>query len=82
MVEFFYNERFEDKKMYKETKDRYYKDMEQAKKIVINSSYGLLGATGLNFNSSDLADFVTKTGRDIIKFTIKWATGKDYETWI
>lgn len=79
MLKFFYGVRDEYKLQLKETGDKHFKDMEQSTKIVQNSAYGLLGATGLNFNSSDLADFVTTTARNIIKFTIKWATGEDYE---
>jgi DNA polymerase elongation subunit (family B) len=81
MVKHFAEIRLKHKKLAKETGERYYSDLEQSEKIVANSSYGLLGTSGLNFNSFDNADFVTKTGRNIIKYTIKWATGKTIEYW-
>ena len=74
-------ERFRNKGMYKETGDRYYNDMQASGKIFINSMYGLLGAPGLNFNSMKLADFVTRTGREIIEKSVLWATGKSVDHW-
>lgn len=76
MVEYFTNERLANKKKAKETGDIYYKDLEQSQKICVNSAYGLLGAVGLNFNSVKNASFVTETGRELLQFTIEWATGK------
>jgi DNA polymerase elongation subunit (family B) len=78
MVQYFTDERLSNKKKAKETGDRYYKELEQAQKIVINSAYGLLGASGLNFNSPKNAALVTEHGRDILKKAILWATGKEY----
>lgn len=78
MVKYFTTERLVNKKKGKETGDRYYKDLEQAQKIVINSSYGMLGAPGLNFNFPAGAALVTEKGRDILKKAIFWATGKEY----
>lgn len=77
MVEYFTLERFENKRLAKETGDRYYTDLEQAGKQVINSAYGMMGAK-LNFNSPKNAAFVTKKGREILETAIRWATGKDY----
>jgi len=79
MVKYFTEERLANKQKGKETGDRYYKDMEQAQKIVINSAYGLLGATGVNFNSMANADRVTATGREILTKGIKWAEEKEYQ---
>lgn len=73
MVEYFTKQRLEDKKKAKETGDRYYKELEQSRKIFINSSYGLLGAMGLNFNSPLNAATVTRRGREILQTTIDWA---------
>lgn len=81
IVKYFTKERFKNKDMFKETGDRYYDDLQAAGKIVVNSAYGLLGAPGLNYNSMTLADFVTRTGREIIHKTIIWATGKDIDHW-
>jgi DNA polymerase elongation subunit (family B) len=76
MVKFFTEERLKNKALGKETGDRYYKDMEQAQKIVINSAYGLLGTSGLNYNYFAGADKVTATGREIIQKGIDWVCGK------
>lgn len=81
MVEYFTDERLNNKKRATETKDRYYKDLEQSQKIVANSCYGLLGAAGLNFNSAHNAAFVTEKGREILIKSIEWATGEDYASW-
>ena len=77
MVKTFTEERLDNKAKAKETGDRYYKDMEQSQKIVINSAYGLLGTSGLNFNYFDGADKVTGTGREILQTGINWVCGKN-----
>lgn len=79
MVDYFTNERLENKKRAKDTGDRYYKELEQAQKIVINSAYGMLGSTGLLFNSPRNAEFVTRTGREILQKCINWATSYDFQ---
>lgn len=81
MVEYFTNERLENKKKSKETKDQYYKYLEQSQKIAINSAYGLLGVPGLHFNSPTNAALVTRKGREILKQGIKFATKKDADYW-
>ena len=78
-VKYFTEERLENKRLGRETGDRYYKDMEQAQKIVINSAYGLLGATGLNFNSMANADKVTRIGREILTKGIDWVKSKEFQ---
>ena len=80
MVKYFTDERLKNKKLGKETGDRYYKDLEQSQKIGINSAYGMLAAQ-VNFNSPSNAAFVTKMGRDILGKAIKWASGQDVEYW-
>lgn len=79
MVRHFTKERLENKKKAKDTGDRYFKDIEQAQKIVINSAYGLLGAKGLNFNSIKNADKVTAEGRRILQKGIEWVCGINLE---
>lgn len=79
MVEYFTDERLENKKKAKETGDRYYKDMEQAQKIIINSAYGFMGAERLNFNSPANAAMVTKKGREILNKALLWAEYKQYK---
>jgi len=82
MVDFFTQERFRNKAMFKETGDRYYYDMEQTQKVAINSSYGLLGATGLAYNSPKNAALVTEKGRETIATATLWASGKDIKEWV
>lgn len=77
MVKHFTKERLENKQKAKETGDSYYKHIEQAQKIVINSAYGLLGTPGLNFNSMHNADKVTAKGREILQKGIEWVCGRN-----
>jgi DNA polymerase elongation subunit (family B) len=81
MVDYLTEERLKNKRLYKETKEKYYDDMQSSQKIGINSSFGLAGTPGLNFNDFDLANTITRNGREIIKKTIVWATGKDIKHW-
>jgi DNA polymerase I len=78
LVETFTEERLKNKKLAKESGDRYYKDLEQSQKIAINSMYGALGAPKLNYNYPQGAAEVTRHGRRILKQALKWASGKDY----
>lgn len=79
LVEYFTIERLNNKKLGKETGDRYYKDLEQSQKIVINSCYGFLGAPKLSYNYPEGAAEVTRHGRRILLQAIEWASGiKDY----
>ena len=79
LVEYFTNERFKNKDLFKQTGNKLYSDMEQSNKIFINSFFGLLGAPGLLFNSPDNAELITQKGRDVLEQAIIWATGKNYE---
>ena len=60
---------------------KYYRGLDHAYKVIINSMYGFMGANGLHFNSPKNAALVTKYGRDILTETIKWATGESVEYW-
>lgn len=71
-------DRLKNKALAKETGDRYYSDMEQAQKILINSAYGFMGAPGLNFNSPENAAKVTRYGREILQKGIDWVSDKGY----
>ncbi len=75
MVNTFTKERLANKKRAKETGDRYYKDLSEAQKIVINSAYGMLGAPGLNFNSGKDAALVTEKGREVLTDAMNYARG-------
>ena len=81
MVEYFTHKRFEQKAQYKQTKDKYYDDLQAASKIFINSAYGLLGTKGLNFNSYENAQKITRCCRKGLQKAIVWATGLDIDYW-
>jgi DNA polymerase, archaea type len=73
----FTEERLKNKALAKTSK--YHDDLQSAAKIFINSGYGFLGTDGLQFNSPQAAEFITKTGREILITAIEWATGVKYE---
>ena len=73
------DERLENKRLAKETGERYYSDLEQAQKIIINSAYGFLGAKGLNFNNPKNAALITRYGRDILTKGMKWVEDNNYQ---
>lgn len=77
MVDYFTKERLENKALSKKTGDRYYKDVEQAMKIIINSAYGLCNTPGLLFNAPYMGAFITKKSREVLLGAVKWATGID-----
>lgn len=71
-------QRLQNKKKAKDTGERYYKDLEQSQKILINSCYGFLGSKGLLFNSPKKASFVTEKGREILQQSIDWCRSKNF----
>lgn len=75
IIQTFTSERLKNKALAKTSK--YHDDLQQAQKIVINSGYGFLGTEGLNFNSPEAAEFITKTGRDILQTALDWAATKN-----
>jgi len=81
MIEYFTNKRFEQKAKYKETGDKYYDDMQASSKVFINSGYGLMGTSGLNFNNFSIAQEITKCCRKGLQKCIVWATGKNVNEW-
>lgn len=82
MVKYFTEERFELKRLYKETKDKYYKDRDATAKIFINSAYGLTITNYLNFNSPAIGAKITAESRAIIDMALKWASGNGVEYWM
>lgn len=76
LVSTFTELRLDYKKKAKE--DKYYDDLQGAYKIFINSCYGFLGTTGLNFNSPVNAAFITSTGRNILNRSIEWAKSNNF----
>jgi DNA polymerase I len=75
MLTYFRDERLKNKKLAKETGERYYDDVQNAQKIMINSMYGFLGAGYLLYNYPKGAAEVTKRGREILLKGVEWATG-------
>jgi DNA polymerase I len=82
MVEYFALQRLTNKKLAKETGDQYYKDLDQSGKVFVNSSYGLLATNGLNFNSVNKASFITGKARELLTYSIEWATSKKLDYWL
>jgi DNA polymerase, archaea type len=66
-------ERLKNKKIAKETGDKYYDDLQNSAKVGINSMYGFMGASGLNFNYPIGAAEVTRHGRELLNRSINWA---------
>lgn len=77
-LEFMRNERLKNKKLAKETGLSHYKHLDQSYKILINSLYGFMGATGLNYNFPNGAAEVTRRGREILMYSMEWATSKGF----
>ncbi len=75
MLTYFRDERLRNKKLAKETGDRYYDDLQNAQKIMINSMYGFLGSGFLLYNFPQGAAAVTRKGRDILLKGVEWASG-------
>lgn len=75
LTEYFAIERLKNKKLFKETKNKYYDDMQSSQKTAINSFYGFCGAPGLNYNSPEAAAYITAKGREILLKAIEWSTG-------
>lgn len=79
MVNYFTEERLKNKQTAKDSGERYFKELEQSQKIMINSMYGFLGSNRVNYNYPEGAAEVTRRGREILKKAILWATGKEYQ---
>jgi len=82
LVKFFTEQRFEMKRLGKETGLRLYQDRDAANKIFINSAYGACNTPGLNFNSPEIAAIITLETRKVIDLALIWASGKNKEYWI
>lgn len=75
VLDYFRTDRLKNKKLAKDTGDRYYDDLQASEKILINSIYGFLGAGYLLYNYPKGAADVTRYGRDILNTSVVWATG-------
>ena len=77
LIRTFRAKRLEYKKLAADTGDKYWIEMDTTAKGILNSFYGSQGCPGINFNSFDCAEFITAKGREILEYTIKWASGMD-----
>jgi len=75
ILEYLRSQRLQNKKLAKQTSDKYYDDLQASQKIMINSMYGFMGANYLLYNFPDGAELVTKRGREINLKGIEWGTG-------
>jgi DNA polymerase elongation subunit (family B) len=75
MLKYFRDERLTNKRLAKETGDKYYDDLQNSQKIMINSMYGFMGAGYLLFNYPFGAAEVTRYGREILLKGVEWSTG-------
>lgn len=75
MLTYFRDERLKNKKLAKETGEKYFDDMQNAQKIMINSMYGFLGSGFLLYNYPEGGSAVTRNGREILLKSVEWATG-------
>lgn len=82
LIKIFKEDRLKYKTLAEETGDDYWIQRDTTSKSILNSFYGMQGAPGLNFNSFDSADFITAKGREILEFTIHWASNKDLKEFV
>jgi DNA polymerase elongation subunit (family B) len=75
------DQRVKNKKIAKETGDKKFKDLEQAQKLGINSIYGHQGGAGFLFNSPQIADTITRRGRELFDKVLLLMTGKNFKYW-
>lgn len=74
-LDYFTEQRLADKKKAKETGEKYYDDLQNSRKILINSMYGFMGASYLLYNYPAGASSVTRYGREILQKGVEWACG-------
>lgn len=78
LLNYLRSERLVNKKLAKETGLAKYKHLDGSLKIIINSLYGFLGASGLNYNYPEGAAEVTRKGREILTQSMDWAKEKGF----
>lgn len=79
LLTYFRDERLTNKKLAKETGEKYFDDLQNAQKIMINSMYGFLGSNFLLYNYPAGGAEVTRRGREILLKGVEWATGHTLE---
>lgn len=78
LLHYLRDERLKNKKLAKETGETKYKHLDGSFKILINSLYGFMGASGLNYNYIPGAAMVTQRGREILTQSMDWAKEKGF----
>lgn len=73
------DQRLINKKLAKETGEIRYKHLDTSFKQLINSLYGFMGGSGLNYNYVKGAAEVTARGREILLKSIEWAKSKGFD---
>lgn len=76
ITEAFTKNRLKNKKLGKTSKTHL--QLSNAEKIIINSIYGFMGSTGLNFNFPKGAEFITRIGRETLQSVIDAAEARGY----
>lgn len=79
LVKTFRDNRLKVKKLAQETGNPYWKQVDITLKGILNSFFGFFGCQGLNFNSFNCADFITRKSREILQTAIIWATSKHFQ---
>lgn len=82
IIKYLRDERLKNKALSKKTNNRFYDDLQNAQKVLINSMYGFLGSQGSNYNHPEGAAEITRHGREILKSAIKLLTSKNYEEFL
>lgn len=75
ILEYFRAQRLENKRLAKETGNKYYDDLQNSQKLALNSMYGFLGTKFLLYNYPAGAAEVTRRGREVLLKGVEWATG-------
>jgi len=78
LLNYLRDERLVNKKLSKETGLAKYKHLDVSLKVIINSLYGFMGATGLNYNYPVGAAETTCKGREILIQSMEWAKEKGF----
>lgn len=78
LLDFLRTERLKNKQLARETGLELYKHLDTSQKIIINSLYGFMGASGLNYNFPQGAATTTGKGREILLQSMEWAKEKGF----
>lgn len=78
LLNYLRDERLVNKKLSKETGLDKYKHLDLSLKVIINSLYGFMGASGLNYNYPQGAAETTRMGREILIQSMTWAKSKGF----